>query len=62
MIRADIIATVGRDYLESNIENDEFSYPKAYKNASLEFIPISRDGRTFQNIDSFCKRKCYRLN
>jgi type I restriction enzyme M protein len=51
MIRVDIIATVGRDYLESNIENDEFSYPKAYKNASLEFAPISRDGRTFQNID-----------
>lgn len=51
MIRADIVATVGRDYLESNIENDEFSYPKAYKNASLEFTPISRDGRTFQNID-----------
>lgn len=51
MIRADIIATVGREYLESNIENDEFSYPKAYKNASLEFTPISRDGRTFQNLD-----------
>lgn len=51
MIRADIIATVGREYLESNIENDEFSYPKAYKNACLEFTPISRDGRTFQNLD-----------
>jgi len=31
MIRADIISTVGREYLSSNIENDEFSYPKAYK-------------------------------
>ena len=27
MIRADIITTVGRDFLTSNIENDEFSYP-----------------------------------
>lgn len=27
MIRADIIAAVGREYLVSNIENDEFSYP-----------------------------------
>lgn len=26
MIRADIISTVGRNYLTSNIENDEFSY------------------------------------
>lgn len=26
MIRADIISTVGREYLASNIENDEFSY------------------------------------
>lgn len=58
MKRVDIIATVGRDYLESNIENDEFSYPKAYKNASLEFTPISRDGRAFQNLDiRFVKEK-----
>lgn len=28
MIRADIISNVGREYLTSNIENDEFSYPK----------------------------------
>ena len=40
MIRADIINTIGRDYLTSNIENDEFSYPKAYSNASLPFTPI----------------------
>lgn len=36
MIRADIIATVGREYLVSNIENDEFSYPKAFRTASLQ--------------------------
>lgn len=26
MIRADMISTVGRKYLTSNIENDEYSY------------------------------------
>ncbi len=26
MIRTDMIATVGREYLTANIENDEFSY------------------------------------
>ena len=29
MIRTDMISTVGREYLTSNIENDEYSYPKA---------------------------------
>lgn len=52
MIRADIIATVGRDYLTSNIENDEFSYPKAYSSVSLTFTPIrNRAGRAFEKID-----------
>ena len=35
MIRADMIATVGREFLISDIENDEFSYPKAYRAAAL---------------------------
>ena len=30
MKRADIISTIGIEYLVSNIENDEFSYPKAF--------------------------------
>ena len=52
MIRTDIITTVGRAYLTSNIENDEFSYPKAYSNASLPFTPIrNRSGRAFEKID-----------
>ena len=34
MIRADMITTVGRAYLTSNIENDEYSYPKAFTAAS----------------------------
>lgn len=52
MIRADIIATVGREYLTSNIESDEFSYPKAYRGASLPFAPIQNNaGRSFEKLD-----------
>ena len=43
MIRADMISTVGREYLTTNIENDEFSYPKAFKKKHLEFILISNN-------------------
>ncbi len=52
MIRADIISTIGREYLTSNIENDEFSYPKAFSIASLTFVPIrNKAGRTFETLD-----------
>ena len=52
MIRTDIITTVGRAYLTSNIENDEFIYPQAYSNASLPFTPIrNRSGRAFEKLD-----------
>lgn len=52
MIRADIISTVGREYLTSNIENDEYSYPKAYWEASLTFSPIQNaTGRNFEKLD-----------
>lgn len=52
MIRADIISSVGREYLTSNIENDEFSYPKAFSNAALPFKPIrNRNGRAFEKLD-----------
>ncbi|MDE5984008.1 MAG: SAM-dependent DNA methyltransferase, partial [Eubacterium sp.] len=52
MIRTDIIATIGREYLTSNIENDEFSYPKAYKEANLEFNAITNSkGRKFEKLD-----------
>lgn len=52
MIRTDIISTIGRDYLISNIENDEYSYQKAYKEANIPFTPIvnSKD-RKFKNLD-----------
>lgn len=52
MIRADMVATVGRDYLTSNIENDEYSYPKAFAAQSLTFNPIrNKTGRAFEKLD-----------
>ena len=52
MIRADMISTIGREYLTSNIENDEYSYPKAFSAASLTFAPIRNSaGRTFEKLD-----------
>ncbi len=52
MIRADMISTVGRKYLTSNMENDEYSYPKAFIAASLTFSPIQNSvGRRFEKLD-----------
>ncbi len=52
MIRTDIISTVGREHLTSNIENDEYSYPKAFAEASLTFKPIQNSaGRKFEKLD-----------
>lgn len=52
MIRADMISTVGRKYLTSNIENDEYSYPKAFSAASLPFVPVrNNNGRAFEKLD-----------
>ena len=52
MIRTDIIATVGREYLTANIENDEFSYQKAFSAASLTFKPIKNSsGRNYEKLD-----------
>lgn len=52
MIRADIISVVGREYLTSNIENDEYSYPKAFSAAALQFVPITNaNGRKFEKLD-----------
>ena len=52
MIRTDMISTVGRAYLTSNIENDEYSYPKAFYASSLTFVPIRNSaGRTFEKLD-----------
>lgn len=52
MIRADMVATVGREYLTGNIENDEYSYPKAFAAQSLTFNPIrNKTGRAFEKLD-----------
>lgn len=52
MIRADMISTVGREFLTSNIENDEYSYPKAFSKQSLTFNPIrNKSGRAFEKLD-----------
>lgn len=42
MERIEIINAVGREYCTSNIENGEFSYPKAFKEKGIEFQPIKR--------------------
>lgn len=52
MIRTDMISTIGRAYLTSNIENDEFSYKKAFSQAALPFVPVRNSaGRAFEKID-----------
>ncbi|MBO4444089.1 MAG: N-6 DNA methylase [Bacteroidaceae bacterium] len=54
MNRSDIIQVIGRDYLVHNIENDEFRYPKAFKERNILFSPIQikgPDNRTYENLD-----------
>ena len=52
MIRHDIIATIGSSFLVSNIENDEFSYPKAFRLANVHFVGIKgRNNKTFEKLD-----------
>ena len=53
MIRTDIITTVGRKYLTSNIENEEFSYGKALKEIGKNYIDyLSEDAkRTYKDLD-----------
>ena len=54
MNRSDIIQTIGRDYLVYNIENDEFRYPKAFKERNILFSPVQINGpdnRTYENLD-----------
>ena len=40
MKRNDIITTIGRNFLATNIENDEYSYPKAYTAAHKDFAAV----------------------
>jgi len=49
MIRNEIINTIGRDYLTTNIENDEFSYQKAFTSAHKNFAEVKIE--SYQNLD-----------
>lgn len=53
MIRTDIITTVGRKYLTSNIENEEFSYCKALKAIGKEYTEfLTEDAkRIYKDLD-----------
>ena len=53
MQRTEMVNTVGVEYLTANIENEEFSYPKAYKAQSIKFAPIKNKAgnRTFEKLD-----------
>lgn len=53
MIRADIITLIGRDFLESNIENDEFSYQKGLTSIGKDYkkylLPDAQ--RAYKDVD-----------
>ena len=54
MQRFDIIEKIGRKYLISNIENDEFSYPKALNKLGKKIdknLVTSSDGTVHKDID-----------
>lgn len=53
MIRTDIITTIGRKYLTSNIENEEFSYGKALKFIGKDYTEFLSDDakRVYKNLD-----------
>lgn len=53
--RNEIIMTIGQEFLNSNIENDEFSYQQAFSETSIDFNSIkikSTKAKTYhKNID-----------
>ncbi len=53
MIRTDIITTIGRQYLTSNIENEEFSYGKALKAIGKDYTQYLSDDakRMYKDLD-----------
>ncbi len=53
MIRADIITLVGRDFLESNIENDEFSYQKGLSSVGKDYknYLLHNAQRAYKDVD-----------
>jgi type I restriction enzyme M protein len=53
MNRTEIVTRIGIEYLTANIENEEFSYKKAYKEKSLNYKPINKNSKTstFEKLD-----------
>lgn len=53
MKRADIISKIGRKYLKSNIENDEFSYKKGLEAIGKNYLDyLSEDAkRMYKDLD-----------
>ena len=49
MIRNEIINTIGRQYLTTNIENDEWSYQKAFTAAHKDFAAVKI--KSFKDLD-----------
>ena len=49
MIRNEIINTIGRQFLTTNIENDEFSYQKAFTSAHKDFASVKIG--SFKDLD-----------
>ena len=47
MKRLDIIGQIGREQLTSNIENDEFSYPKAFRNKGQAISSYKKESRSY---------------
>lgn len=53
MKRTEMVNRVGVEYLTSNVENEEYSYPKAFKDKSIPFVAITnRTGkRKYEQLD-----------
>lgn len=53
MNRIEIVDAVGKAYFTANLENGEFSYPKAFREKGLEFDPIEKrhEKGTWQVLD-----------
>lgn len=50
--RNKIIAIVGNGYLKANVEEDEWKYSKAFKEAGKEFVPFKRpSGQIYDRVD-----------
>lgn len=52
MRRFEIIEIIGKSYLTSNIENEEFRYPKAFKSIGIPFSPLKNSkGKSYEKLD-----------